>query len=135
MLCCVWARKKPWSKHPVLSFRADLDLERILHSTWKKAQCKGNSWVLRKPNLICSWRTHWVGIFTCVLSYPERGLNARGSAWVLGGDVGPPARSALGFVGISLGSSPLLQAEQAPGPAPSGSWEAAPLHPGSGQEV
>lgn len=58
MLCCVWAMKRPGSKHPVLSFRADVDLDRILHSFCKKAQCKGNSWGLRKHNLICPWRTH-----------------------------------------------------------------------------
>lgn len=71
------------------------------------------------------------------VSFPtqERGLKVRGSAWVLGGDLCPPARSTLVSVGISLGSSLLLQAEQAPGPAPSGSWEAAPLCQGSGQEV
>lgn len=135
MLCYVWARKRAGSKHPVLSFRADVDLDRILHSFCKKAQCKGNTSGLRKRNLVCPWRTHRDGIFTCVLSYPERGLKARGSAWVLGGDVGPPAGSALASVGISLGSSPSLQAEQAPGPAPSGNWVAAPLCQGSGQEV
>lgn len=42
----------------MLSFRADVDLDRILHSFCKKAQCKGNSWGLRKQNLICPWRTH-----------------------------------------------------------------------------
>lgn len=71
MLCCVWARRRPWSKRPVLFFRADVDLERILHSFSKKAQCKWNGWGLRKHNLICSWRTHRDGIFACVLSHPE----------------------------------------------------------------
>lgn len=40
---------------------------------------------------------------------PEKGLKTRGSAWVLGGNVDPPAHCALGSMGINLGSSPLLQ--------------------------
>lgn len=35
---------------------------------------------------------------------------------MLGGDLSPPVHSALDSVDISLGSSPLLQAQQAPGP-------------------
>lgn len=119
----------------MLSFRADVDLERILHSFFKKAQCKGNSWGLRKSNLICPWRIHRDGIFTFVLSYPGERPEGEGLCLGVGWGSVPPARSTLVSVGISLGSSLLLQAEQAPGPAPSGSWEAAPLCQGSGQEV
>lgn len=89
----MWARKRPGRKRQVLSFRADVDLERILHSFFKKAQCKGNSWELRKSNLICPWRIHRDGIFTCVLSYP--GERPEGEGLCLGVGWGSVSSSSL----------------------------------------
>lgn len=113
--CCVWARKRPGSKHSVMSFEQMWTWRGSCIPFVRKHSAREQLGIERaQPDLPLKSPQGW-DLYR-VLSSPERGLKAGGSAWMLGGDLSPPVHSALDSVGISLGSSPLLQAEQAPGP-------------------